>query len=197
MPGLDGAVTKLRLRRHGLLPHMRVFSHTTAEERFRLFQLARFLPANARALEIGSHLGSSALFLCAGLAPIGGHLICVDTWMNETMPDGSKDTLKEFEQAIRPFAHMITPVRKLSQDLTPADVGGALDLAFIDGDHSEAGVRSDFDIISPFIKHGGFLAFHDVSETYPGVTKVLGEALASGNWQLISFTDCLGVIKRL
>jgi hypothetical protein len=61
------------------------------------------LAARARALEIGSHVGSSALFICAGMAGRGGHLYCVDTWANDTMPDGPKGHLCRIsiEQACR------------------------------------------------------------------------------------------------
>jgi len=36
-----------------------------------------------------------------------------------------------------------------------------LDLLFIDGDHSEAGVRSDFERWSPHVRPGGHVLFHD------------------------------------
>ncbi len=188
---------RLRLQQLGIARHSRVFSHTTNAERLALFELARWLPPQARALEIGSHIGSSALFLCAGLSRISGSLICVDTWMNETMPDGAKDTLPEFSANTREYAAMITPVRKFSNTLTAQDIGGPLDFALIDGDHSEQGVRSDFALLEGWIKPGGYIAFHDLRRNFPGVHIVMGEALASGKWQIASLHDTLGVIRRL
>ena len=196
-PFVDKAVTKLRVRHYRLSAHMRVFSHTTTKERLRLFHLASRLPANARALEIGSHVGSSALFICAGLAHRGGRLVCVDTWMNQTMPDGERDTFAEFKANTQPYAHMITPVRKFSHELTEKEIGGPLDFVLIDGDHSEAGVRSDFRLIAPWVKTGGLIAFHDLMPNHPGVNIVVGEALASGDWQLSSFVDTLGAIRKI
>lgn len=38
---------------------------------------------------------------------------------------------------------------------------GRFDLAFIDGDHSEAGVRRDLELWSPLVRDGGLVAFHD------------------------------------
>jgi predicted O-methyltransferase YrrM len=186
-----------RLRKHGLQRHMRVFSHTTIAERLRLYQLALALPPKARALEIGSHLGSSALFLCAGLHRKGGGLVCVDTWMNDAMTEQARDTYPAFKANTREFASMITPVRKMSGDLTSDDIGGALDLVFIDGDHSEAGVRTDFLKVKDIVKIGGFVAFHDVRNCYPGIHVVLGEALSSGGWEIINMTDSLASIVRL
>jgi predicted O-methyltransferase YrrM len=194
---LNEALTRLRLRQHGLARHMRIFSHSSPVERLALFQMAKQLPPGARAIEIGAHLGSSALFICAGLVQGGGRLVCVDTWMNQTMPDGATDTFEEFKANTRPYAHMITPVRKLSRELTEVDIGGPLDFAFIDGDHSEVEVRADFKLVGPWVKTGGVIAFHDLHPGFPGVHIVLGEALASGEWQLVRLAGSLGAIKRL
>jgi len=46
-----------------------------------------------------------------------------------------------------------------------------IDLAFVDGDHSEEAVRSDFDVLRP---HARMLAFHDISQErgHPDVGRV-------------------------
>jgi predicted O-methyltransferase YrrM len=194
---LDDVITSLRLRQNGLHRHMGVFSHTSAVERLALFQMTKLMPPGARALEIGSHLGSSALFICAGLERVGGNLVCVDTWMNHTMPDGEKDTFAEFQVNTQQFAHMITVVRKFSHELTAEDIAGPLDFVFIDGDHSEDGVRTDFRVVAPLVKLGGIIAFHDLQGGYPGVHLVVGEAMAGGDWQLERLTGSLGAIRRV
>lgn len=190
-------ITTLRLRRYGLQRHLKVFSHTTTTERLALFQVAKLLPSGARALEIGSHIGSSALFICAGLTHCRGHLTCVDTWMNQTMPDGESDTFAEFQENTKEYSHMIKMVRKFSHELTFADIGQPLDFVFIDGDHSESAVRSDFSLIAPHVKVDGKIAFHDLNPAFPGVNKVIGEAMASGNWLLILLTSNLCIIRKL
>ena len=40
--------------------------------------------------------------------------------------------------------------------------GDQLDFLVIDGDHRYAGVRRDFDLWSPLVKKGGFVALHDI-----------------------------------
>lgn len=192
---ISGTIASLRSRQR-LKRHMRVFSHTTPEERLALFRLARTLPVDAKAMEIGSHIGSSALFLCEGLVQVSGQLLCVDTWMNETMPDGSKDTFAEFGANVRPYANMITPVRKRSDQLNWADVTSMLDFVFLDGDHSEAAVRKDVETVTPWIKLGGLLAFHDVNMSFPGVHVVIGEALARRQWELIGMAGFIVVLKK-
>jgi len=54
---------------------------------------------------------------------------------------------------------------------------GDLDFVFIDGDHSEAGVRQDITNWRPKIRSGGFLTGHDIS--WPTVRKAV-DALAPG-----------------
>jgi cephalosporin hydroxylase len=57
--------------------------------------------------------------------------------------------------------------------------GDLVDVAFLDGDHSEAGVRRDFELWAPFVKPGGVVAFHDTipngNRHEPGVVKLVGE----------------------
>jgi hypothetical protein len=46
-------------------------------------------------------------------------------------------------------------------------LGGTLFL-FIDGDHTYEGVKKDFEMYSPLIRKGGFIAFHDIVPGPPG-----------------------------
>lgn len=48
--------------------------------------------------------------------------------------------------------------------------GSFLDVLFIDGDHSYAGVKTDFLTYSPFVKPGGHIVLHDICE-HPPETK--------------------------
>lgn len=44
--------------------------------------------------------------------------------------------------------------------------GRAIDVLFIDGDHSYQGVRSDFENYSPLVREEGIIIFHDIVEDY-------------------------------
>jgi hypothetical protein len=46
--------------------------------------------------------------------------------------------------------------------------GGSVDLVFIDGDHSEAGARADWEGWRPFVEPGGAVVFHDARLTQEG-----------------------------
>jgi predicted O-methyltransferase YrrM len=40
--------------------------------------------------------------------------------------------------------------------------GQPVDFLFIDGDHSYAGVKADFELYAPLVRKGGIIALHDI-----------------------------------
>ncbi|HVS35914.1 MAG TPA: class I SAM-dependent methyltransferase [Gemmataceae bacterium] len=160
-----------------------------------LYNLAMWCPPGARVLEIGSYLGASTCYLGAALAHRGGTLTCVDTWQNQTMPEGERDTYGEFLRNVAPIHDRLTLVRKRAEDLTPADIPGPYDLVFLDGDHSYAATRRDFDLVRERVAGDGVVAFHDCAE-WEGVSHVIGEALACGQWALVGKVDNLMWMRR-
>lgn len=148
-----------------------------------LFALARASRVDARVLEIGSYLGASTCYLAAGLRGASASITCVDTWQNETMPGGLRSTFDEFQANIKPVRGQVHMIRRRSGDLEPQEVGGPFDLVFIDGDHSYSNVRTDFKLVERCLAPQGVVIFHD-SRYYEGVSRVIGEALASGCWQI-------------
>lgn len=55
--------------------------------------------------------------------------------------------------------------------------GNQADFLFIDADHTESGVRTDYALYSPLVRKGGMIAFHDIAITRPeyGVRKLWKE----------------------
>jgi len=180
------------------IPHFNnIPTFTTRRELRALYKLAAARPAETIALEIGSYLGASTCYLAAGLSTVHGKLYCVDTWQNETMPDGQKDTYADFQRNILGLQNMIVPVRKASFELTQEDTETPLGMIFIDGDHSYAAAKHDFTLVKQWLAPDGIIAFHDFShENFEGVTRVVGEALASGEWMFGGLVDTLAWIKR-
>lgn len=43
--------------------------------------------------------------------------------------------------------------------------GEELGLLFIDGDHTYEGVKKDYDMYGPLVKPGGFIVFHDITDS--------------------------------
>jgi hypothetical protein len=80
-----------------------VFTHLTRIERLLLYRLAISLPRNCTIVEIGSYIGASSSFLASAAKEKSGILYCVDTWKNEEMSEGSRDTYAEFIQNTKPY----------------------------------------------------------------------------------------------
>jgi predicted O-methyltransferase YrrM len=45
--------------------------------------------------------------------------------------------------------------------------GESIDFLFIDGDHTEVGVRQDYELYRRMVRPGGLIAFHDIVESQP------------------------------
>jgi predicted O-methyltransferase YrrM len=190
-------VVRTALERIGASGAAGIPSWTSERELHALYTLAAACPRGARALEIGSYLGASTCYIAAGLSSRSGHLFCVDTWDNETMPEGPRETLPLFDAHTSGFANMITRVRKRSDLLVSGDVETPLNLVFIDGDHSYDAVRADFARVSAWLAADGIIAFHDVGAAdHPGVSAVVGEAIAGGQWVPAGITESLVWIRR-
>jgi predicted O-methyltransferase YrrM len=193
---LDNQQWETRLKIAGVQNVGQIFTYTQVAELRALYEICSGLPEKAIALEIGSHLGASTCYITAGLKNINGHLLCVDTWNNETMPEGMQNTFAEFQKNTSGVSDLITPVRKLSSEIQDSDIMSPLDFVFIDGDHSYKGAKSDFEKIEPFMSEDGIIAFHDCCLAFEGVVRTIGEALSSGKWILVDKVQSLTWIKR-
>ena len=159
-----------------------------------LYGVARGVVPAARALEIGSYLGASSVFLAAGLQAGGGSLVCVDTWENDAMDERRRDTHADFQRNVGALANVVS-VRKRSQELLSTDVAPPLTLVFLDADHSYEAVKGDFGRVAPWLVPGGLLLLHDAVH-FQGVSRTIGEVLAGGGWQLDGYVDNLVALRK-
>ena len=151
-----GTLDYLKLTAPGLTDRVQTLLDAPAElllpERLLMYSLVRGLRP-ARCLEIGTHFGGSTTITCAALDDVGaGRLICVDP--NPLVPDDVWARL----------AHRATMLRGCSPGLLPdavAAAGGLFDFAFIDGDHTHAGVVRDVEGVLAVVAPGAHLLFHD------------------------------------
>lgn len=138
-----------------------VTTHLTVQEMSCLYQLAK---DRNYVMEIGSYIGASAC--CFGAALMGtdsGKLLCIDTWKNDAMTEGSRDTWQEFLDNTASFKKYISPIRGLSADVVDQVAARvtSLDLLFFDGDHSYEGVKADWETYKVFLRTGSTVVFHD------------------------------------
>ena len=59
---------------------------------------------------------------------------------------------------LRADSHQAATLQRLKLLLPP----GGIDFLFIDGDHTYAGVKADFEMYSPLVRTGGLIALHDI-----------------------------------
>ena len=157
-------------------------THLTDREKVTLFHLARSLSRSSatgiHALEIGAYLGASSAFLSAGLSKDSDRVVCVDTWDNDAMSEGQRDTQSEFVANTARYRDRITMLRGWSTSpevLQKVRVNvGRIDLLFIDGDHSYEGAKADWEHYSPMLGKGAIVAMHDIGWA-EGVKRVVAE----------------------
>lgn len=144
-----------------------IATHLTENERVLLYKLATELPPGAAVVEVGSYVGASTFCLAAGVRRSGGRVFAVDTWANDAMSEGPRDTYREFLANIRDLEPVIQPLRGLSHEVATG-FEKRIDLLFIDGDHDHDAVRRDLDCWLPKTRPGTVVVFHDYGWA-PGV----------------------------
>ncbi|MBD2344442.1 class I SAM-dependent methyltransferase [Anabaena subtropica] len=139
-----------------------------------LFNKVKSLPEDAVIVEIGSFKGRSTVAM--GYACIGTNrkIYAIDTW------DGNDSDFTErqffdiwqhnikangLEEYVIPLKGYSYQVLKKWHQLTN---NKAIDFIFIDGSHQYLDVLKDFEMSFPLVKESGWMAFHDVIETWPG-----------------------------
>jgi predicted O-methyltransferase YrrM len=149
----------------------------TPQERLLLYRLGLQQPPGAVLLEIGSYLGASACFLAAAATEIGGEakVHCIDTWQNQGMSEGLRNTWTAFQENTRPYSSLIVPHCGLSVDVSKTFTE-KIDLLFVDGDHSYEGCRADMLAWLPHLKPGGTVVMHDYAWA-EGVQRVVKEII--------------------
>jgi predicted O-methyltransferase YrrM len=69
-------------------------------------------------------------------------------------------------------------------------------MIFIDGLHDYPSVAKDFWHFSEWIVKGGYIAFHDYADYYPGVKAFVNELMESGEYTKVQQIDSLIVIQK-
>lgn len=147
----------------------------------KLFDIAASLPGpSPLVVELGSWIGKSSVILSQALPP-GGRLVCVDPFNAAGEADSvdeykskqgsyQKTLLQTFQSNLA--AHGRPSVVEFQQAYSFDAVKNwnrEIDFIFIDASHDYDDVLQDLRQWSPFIKVGGWIAFHDVRLMKPGL----------------------------
>ncbi|MGH1395934.1 MAG: class I SAM-dependent methyltransferase [Trichormus sp.] len=143
-----------------------------------LFNKVKSLPEDAVILEIGSFQGRSTVAM--GYACIGTNrkIYAIDTWDGNDSDFAERQFFDIWQHNIKAngLEDYVIPLKGYShevlqqwQELTNHK---AIDFIFIDGSHQYLDVLKDFEMSFPLVKENGWIAFHDVIETWPGSERV-------------------------
>jgi len=117
-------------------------------------------------VEIGSYRGKSTVLLAIGCADVEGRVTAIDPHLPAPGARSGAYT-PEDERLLRDACarhgvqDRVDHWVMTSREARPHWGAAPIDLLWIDGDHSEAGVRADLDQWSPLVRPGGLLAAHD------------------------------------
>lgn len=171
-----------QLRHRALRGLFDIHTHLTDAEKMVLFSLAQAVgkkPGRPRSMvEIGSYLGASSAFLAAGLSSTAGQVLCIDTWNNDAMSEGKRETFAEFQENTQRFSAVIRTIQGWSTDQRVIDEVArntdGIDLLFIDGDHSYQGALADWEAYEPLLAEDAVVLMHDIGWA-EGVQRVVAE----------------------
>jgi predicted O-methyltransferase YrrM len=163
---LDGSATPAQLVEIAQqYPAIAMQQHTS--EFLELAELVRNLHCE-RILEIGTYRGGT-LFVFSQLSQANATIVSVDfptTRFGKVLRACQNAYLPKLVRRgqslslLRANSHSPATLATVKEKLQ----GKNLDFLFIDGDHSYAGVRADFEMYSPLVRPGGLVAFHDVAK---------------------------------
>jgi len=182
--------------------------HTDAEGA----ALARLAQSARRVVELGVYEGSSAVVLARALGP-NTELHLIDPFIDpigSSLRAGWRASPTATRLAVKRANPRHGPTIRWhiarSQDVGRSWTGGPVDLLFIDGDHSAAGCREDWDVWHERMAPTGLVAFHDAREGsadgrgHPGPTETVNEVFrgddADPEWAIAEEVDSLVVVRR-
>jgi predicted O-methyltransferase YrrM len=152
------------------------------EREFRaLLMLFAGTPRNGVAVEIGSFKGKSTV----GLASVAAHygldpVISIDPHdapcSTDPMLAGQDSSFEEFRSALRQTAlEQQVEVHRARSEQVAAAWNRPIRFLWIDGDHTYAGAKFDFDAFSPHLADGAIVALHDTLHEFEGPIRVFVE----------------------
>ncbi len=149
------------------LAYMAIRKHYAVQSLWELTQLlsgvTRLRPATI--MEIGTHRGGT-LYCWSRILPPDATLVSLD------LPADANDahtTVPALEKLLVPKGRKCAFIRDDShaqatlEKVKAALAGRPVDFLFIDGDHSYAGVKLDFEMYGGLVRSGGLIAFHDIA----------------------------------
>jgi hypothetical protein len=178
------------------------------DEGRQLARLAAIVDDDLAIVEIGSHTGLSSCWLAAGSrSGNGAQVFCIDPWgeprpgsLDDPWNLGANGVLERFKENIlgttqwterESYWDLVTPLRTTSSQAARMWIK-PVGLLFVDAIHEELPVLTDWEswkrhLVAP----GGWVAFHDFDDSYPGCKRAIEKIAADEDWRNIYVTGSL------
>jgi len=138
--------------------------------------------AKGEILEIGVRTGISTAALLLGVEAQGGHVYSVD------INPACKNPITSNPH----WTFIVADSKNVA--LVTGQVPSALDILFVDGDHTYEGTLADLNNYGGFVKPGGKIICHDVLSGYdPGVRKAFDEYVEKTGYVAEIFASWIGL----
>lgn len=140
-------------------------------------------PRDGVTVEIGSFKGKSTVGLADLSARYGlGPVVSIDPHdapcVTDPMLGDQTTSFDDFQSALRRAGveRLVEAHRALSSDVAPG-WNRPIRFLWIDGDHTYAGAKLDFDLFSPYLVDGAIVALHDTLHEFEGPIRVFVEQI--------------------
>ena len=176
-PDLESATASAWAKANGIPGYI-------GEKEFRaLAMLFAGASLNGVAVEIGSFKGKSTVGLAALAVHYGsGPIISIDPHdapsTTDPMLGDQASSFADFQSALRnaELERQVEVHRRRSEEVA-AGWNRPIRFLWIDGDHTYAGAKLDFDSFSPHLVEGGIVALHDTLHEFEGPIRVFVEEI--------------------
>lgn len=163
-----------------------------------LYKLAYEVPENGIIVEIGAYQGRSTICLGLGAEKNGAEVYSIDPHDEYTVGDtrySITDNVRYHENIVKyELADTVRTINLPSHDVWLGwNWRNKPDLVWIDGKHDYDAVKLDF---LHWTGKANVVALHDTAGFHVGVTKLLTEVIAAGEWKVSERVDAISVLVR-
>lgn len=142
-------------------------------------------------VEVGSWMGASTCYLATESKTREKNIkiYAVDTWEGSIGDEGHKNIIRNLDTSLYSkflenmkrggVDHIISPIKKTSEEASKMFENESVDVVFIDASHKYEDVKKDINFWYPKVKKGGIISGHDYVPGHPesdiGVVKAVNE----------------------